>query len=76
MLPNWPARSPDLGLIENVGYLLKQRVAKRSPHIFTELRQCVEKEWLELGTSDFAGYIGSMNEWCQAVIDVNEGHTK
>jgi hypothetical protein len=70
----WPANSPDLNPIENVWRLLKQRVAKRDPRTRVELRQCVEKEWLALEISDFAGYIGSMNARCQAVIDAKGCH--
>jgi DDE superfamily endonuclease len=72
----WPANSPDLNPIENVWCLLKQRVAKRYPYTCVELRQCVEKEWLALEIPDFARYIGSMNERCQAVIDAKGCHTK
>ena len=51
-------------------------MAKRFPHTLAELRQCVEKEWAALEISDFAGYIGNMNERCQVVVDVKRGHTK
>lgn len=72
----WPANSPDLNPIENVWRLLKQRVARKHPHTLAELRQCVETEWAALEVSDFARYVSSMNERCQAVISVGGGHTK
>jgi len=72
----WPANSPDMNPIENVWRLMKQRVTKRAPRNLAELRQCIEKEWAILDSSDVAKYIENMYERCQAVIDANGGHTK
>jgi hypothetical protein len=45
VIPDWPANSPDLSVIENVWGILKGRVAKRAPKTIPELKTALQEEW-------------------------------
>ena len=45
VLPDWPARSPELTLIENLWAIIQRRVDLRGPSDADELWKFVKEEW-------------------------------
>jgi len=73
----WPAKSPDLNVIEHVWDQLQRRVRKNGPLPVTrhELRQLIEREW-NLPQAFLRNYVMSMQSRCRAVNTANGGHTR
>lgn len=71
----WPANSPDFNPSENVWRMREHRVAKRSPHTMTDLRQYIEEEWAGMSGVDFAKYM-DIEERYQAMTEAKRCHTK
>ena len=51
-LMSWPPNSPDLNPIENLWYILKERVAKKNPKNAVQLESSIKEEWEKLSHSD------------------------
>ncbi|GBM85010.1 hypothetical protein AVEN_4030-1 [Araneus ventricosus] len=74
----WPARSPDLNLIEDVWQMLGRRIIGRSvpPGTLHELQQALLQEWALLPQQAINGTIASMPRRCQACISARGYHTR
>ncbi|GBM45586.1 hypothetical protein AVEN_151964-1 [Araneus ventricosus] len=74
----WPARSPDLNLIEHVWDMLGRRIAGRSvpPGILYERQQALLQEWALLPQQAINDTIASMPRRCQACISARGYHTR
>ena len=51
-LIDWPARSPDLNIIENCWSMLKTNVERRQPGDISSLKMYIQEEWDNL-TMDY-----------------------
>jgi hypothetical protein len=45
LIPDWPANSPDLSIIENVWGMMKKAIAPRDPKSIDELKTMLKEEW-------------------------------
>ena len=75
---DWPSRSPDLNIIENVWSELQRRVRRNGPRPQTvaDLRVRITREWMNIRQNFFNNYVMSMRARCLAVIRANGGHTR
>ena len=75
---DWPARLPDLNIIENVWAELQRRVRRNGarPQTLPALRATITREWNNIGQQFFNNYVMSMRARCLAVIRANGGHTR
>jgi len=73
LLP-WPAKSPDLNLIEEVWSMLKRNL-KRSYSDVESLEKDVKKAWKSLESTYIKTLYGSMGRRIQAVRDAEGGPT-
>ncbi|CEG79451.1 hypothetical protein RMATCC62417_13916 [Rhizopus microsporus] len=73
----WPAKSPNLNLIEHVWWALGSRLRKVRASIKSvqDLRAALEVEWKRVGIKLAERLAESMRERCQAVIDARGGPT-
>jgi hypothetical protein len=70
----WPAKSPDLNLIEAVWSELKGKL-KRSYDSAEELEEDVKKQWKTISSDYIVSLYDSMRHRIQAVIDAKGGPT-
>ena len=68
----WPAASPDLNPIENVWWLLKNKVYSRNPRTKADLEQFVMEEWENLDNNVVIPIAESMSNRVNMLIE-NEG---
>ena len=71
-----PSLSPDLNPIEHIWDLIGQRVRSRIPLTIRDLERFVVEEWNGIAQLTLRNYIASMLSRCQAVVNVNGGHTR
>ncbi|KAB5587559.1 hypothetical protein CTheo_9002 [Ceratobasidium theobromae] len=73
----WPAKSPDLNIIEHVWWYLKQRVCTHEPPASNkeELWCIVQKEWRKISPEYIANLYDSMPHRVLAVYDAKGGNT-
>jgi transposase len=74
----WPAKSPDLNLIEHVWDLLDQRVRARAipPRNVWELAGALVEEWDNISQQELANLVQSTRRRCTAVLNAAGGHTR
>ena len=76
-LLEWPGNSPDLNPIENLWYILKDKVAEKQPLSAEHLRQVITDVWVHEITPELcSNLVSSMPRRIQAVINAKGGHTK
>jgi transposase len=63
----WPARSPDLNVIETCRAIVQRRVAKRYPSNREELIAAVRAEWAALSLTTVNGLVAGFRRRCKAV---------
>jgi len=75
---NRPPASPDLNPIENVWFLLKDRLNKRYPRPqgLEEMGQAIREEWEGISEAHLLRFVDSMPERIQAIIAASGGHTR
>ncbi|GBM47358.1 hypothetical protein AVEN_66105-1 [Araneus ventricosus] len=74
----WPARSPNLNLIDHGWDMLGRRIAGRSvpPDTLHELQQVLLQEWTLLPQQAINDTIASKPRRCQACISARGYHTR
>lgn len=73
----FPAKSPDLNIIEHVWDLFKRRIRSlpQPPNLQALERDAIQV-WQNLQQNDFQRFIMSMRSRCRAVIAARGGHTR
>ena len=72
----WPAKSPDLNIIENVWAWLDNKVQERHPKTLQGLRRVVQNVWDTLTPEMLSPYYQSMSARLRAVIRARGGTTR
>ena len=74
---DWPAKSPDLNLIEHAWDALGRAVAARQPPSRTiqELKTALEEEWVRIPQVLLNSLINSMATRCACCVSVKGDHT-
>ena len=73
----WPENSPDLSLIENLWFKIKDLVSQKHPEFSSELVKVIKKVWVKTISRGYGeSLIYIMPHQLQAVIDACGGHTK
>ncbi|GBL94421.1 hypothetical protein AVEN_7387-1 [Araneus ventricosus] len=74
---DWPARSPNLNLIEHVWDALGRAIATRNPppRTIQEMKTALLNEWDQLPQEMINCLISSMKSRCKACISVRGDHT-
>ena len=73
----WPGNSPDLNPIENLWYVVKNKVSEKHPTSLSALQLAIKEVWVKEISSDYCcKLIESMPHRLQEVIKNKGGHTK
>ncbi len=75
---DWPAKSPDMNIIENVWGLLARRVYQgaRQFHDLDDLKECIEYEWERLSINEIRDLVLSVPRRIVDVILKRGGSTR
>lgn len=71
-----PSQSPDLNIIENLSYELKQAVHARRPSNLKELEMFCKEEWAKMPSSKIQTLIGGCRKRLEAVLSAKGVSTK
>lgn len=69
VLPDWPARSPELTLIENLWAIIQRRVDLRGPSDADELWKFVKEEWNAISDEDARTLLDSFPARLKRCVD-------
>ena len=74
----WPAKSPDLNIIEHVWDILGRRVRCLDPPVITvrELAVALEEEWNRIPQADIQKLYKSCRSRCHACVENQGGPTR
>ena len=74
---NWPARSPDLNVIENAWDMLQRAVNAREPppNTLADLSRAVQEEWNRLDRHKLRRLVRSVRDRSREVIQNRGGYT-
>ena len=72
-LTPWPSNSPDLNPIENVWRWLKDNVESMEPTSEQELKDCIQKAWLDIPVEHTVTLMDSMPRRLEACLRLNGG---
>ena len=81
-LMEWPPFSPDLNPIENVWNIMKDKIQFYFPELnrrrlpVSRIHAIVQASWDLIADEHLTPLLASMHSRCQAVLDVNWGHTR
>jgi transposase len=64
----WPPNSPDLNLIENLWYILEQKVWERRPTTIQQLKEYCKKEWKHISQDTLKKLVSTMSHRLKAVL--------
>ena len=70
---DWLPQSPDFNPIENLGDLLKQKVAKTRPGNLDQLWERIKEAWGQISQEEINRLINSMPERMKLAISAREG---
>ena len=74
---DWPGISPDLNPIENLWSKTKDLVAEKQPSSDKALTESIKEVWVQKISREYCmSLIGSVSRRLEAVVKVQEGHTK
>ena len=74
---DWPGNSPDLSLIKNLWFKMKDLVSQKHPGPSSELVKIIKEVWVKEISGEYCKFlIYSMPQQLQAVINACGGHTK
>src|SRR4051812_33899520 len=73
---DYPPRSPDINIVENVWNDVKLRVEKRNPNTEAELKLFWQQEWDKTDKNFVIRLAHAMPARCQEIIKAKGGHIK
>jgi transposase len=75
LVTDFPAKSPDLNVIEYVWGWMKYRTAAAEPHDAHSLEAAIEEAWEDLEQSTIRHYIEHMTTVMREIIEAEGGHS-
>lgn len=76
LLPDWPANSPDISIIENLWTILKQKIRERQPTSVNELWEVAKQEWENIPNDTIITLYESLPNRINAVLTASGASTK
>jgi transposase len=76
VLPNWPAHSPDINIIEIMWAIMKRRIEKHNPKTMTELRFIIQQTWDALAFETINKLIDSVKPRLERLVENDGGQIK
>ena len=68
---DWPAQSPDMSPIENLGWIIKRSVSKQKPKSLDELKALIQEEWDKITPQQWERLVGKMPARIRALLHAN-----